>query len=247
MAGFAQIGRRRAWRAAFAAVWADATCLGSYSPRVGRGAGREFFDRGRGGCWVFVDCGHRARRVEGWDGRGAGRVAAVRRRRAVGMADRSAPPGRAAVSGAAHPLLGRPPRHRHRSSGRPRRRTRRRHGALRRNGRRPRRALDLARGRTAVELRAGIDCAEDRRRRAPRRRGRDPAARTLLEPVPALRGASRRRVRVAADLPGRGAAVGAAADAAGGRGFVAGRGCVGRGLIRCGSVRRAGAPSCSSL
>jgi hypothetical protein len=204
MAGFAQIGRLGRGPSAFAAFWADARCLVSYSARAGRGAGR---------AWAY-------------SGRGV-----------VGVADSRSPPGRAAVSGAAHPVLVRPPRYRHRGTRRPRRRTRQRHGSFRRNGRRPRGAVDLPRGRPVVELRAGLDHAQGRRRRAPRRRSRHPAARTLLEPLSALRGPSRRRVRVAADLPRRGAAVGAAADAADRCGFGA----------RREPLRRAGAPSCSSL
>jgi hypothetical protein len=153
----------------------------------------------------------------------------------VGLAGRGAASHRAALPRAAHPLLGRPSRHRHFGAGPAGAGTRRRHRALRRHSGRPRRLVDRTRRRAAVELRAGRDAAEGRRRGAPRRRRRHAAAGALFEPVPALRCQARRRVRVAVARARRGAAVGTATHP------------TYSGAAAGSSVRRGGGPSRSSL
>ena len=156
---------------------------------------------------------------------------------------------RAAVSRAAHPLLDRPPWHRHCCRGYPARRARRRNCALCRNRRRPRGTVDRPRGRAVVKLRAGVDHAQARRCRAARRPDRHGNARPLLEPVRALRGAARRRVSVAAVVSRRGAAFGVASHARRFRGGAVELGNVRVSAVeRCSvRVRRGGAPSRSSL
>ena len=155
----------------------------------------------------------------------------------VELAGRRTAPDRAPLSGPAHALLDRTPRHRHRRPRHPGARPGRRHRALRRNGGRPRRTLDRAPGRPAVELRTRRHHAPRRRPGASRRSGGHPPTRALLGALPALRRPPRRRVCVAAALPRRDAAVGAAAHT-GGRDHAC------HGLVD--TVRRGGAPSRSS-
>jgi hypothetical protein len=76
------------------------------------------------------------------------------------------------------------------------------------------RALDQPRGWSAVELRAGDLHARGGRGGVARRRRGYGAVGSLLDAVPALRSASRWRVRVAARVARRDPALGAPADAA---------------------------------
>ena len=175
----------------------------------------------------FVGGRRAGRRCAGGSGSGTG----------VELAGRRAAPDRAPLSRPAHALLDRTPRHRHRRPRHPGARPGRRHRALRRNGGGPRRTLDRAPGRPAVELRTRRHHAPRRRPGASRRSGGHPPTRALLGALPALRRPPRRRVRVAAALPRRDAAVGAAAH-------TGGRDRAGHGLVE--TVRRGGAPSRSS-
>ena len=172
-----------------------------------------------------------SRRCAGGSGSGTGTGTCVE------LAGRRTAPDRAPLSRPAHALLDRTPRHRHRRPRHPGARPGRRHRALRRNGGRPRRTLDRAPGRPAVELRTGRHHAPRRRPGASRRSGGHPPTRALLGALPALRRPPRRRVCVAAALPRRDAAVGAAAHT-GGRDHAC------HGLVD--TVRRGGAPSRSS-
>ena len=175
-----------------------------------------------------------------------------RRCRGLGVAGLSPASDRASLRRARDPVFGGAPRHRRHDGGPARLRPCRGNRALLGGRRRPFRAVDPAPRRPDLQLRARRLAVGGRNRGGPRRRRRNPAAGALLRALPALRRAARRRVRVAAAVPRRDPALGAAAHAADrdcprSRGP---RGCRGwRGCRRCRSppLRRGGAPGRSFL
>ena len=131
---------------------------------------------------------------------------------AMALASQCVAVDRSAVHRAGDAVLRRSSRHRHPGTGRHRLRAGVRRRALRRVRRRSTGAVDPTPWRASVELRTGVDLA---RRRGPdrwRSADRNGSTGALLRAVPALWGATERRVCVSTELPGRNTAIGAAAD-----------------------------------
>ena len=131
---------------------------------------------------------------------------------AMALASRCVAVDRSAVHRAGDAVLRRSSRHRHPGTGRQRLRASVRRRALRGVRGRSTGAVDPTPWRASVELRTGVDLA---RRRGPdrwRSADRNGSTWALLRAVPALWGATGRRVCVSTELPGRNTAIGAAAD-----------------------------------